>query len=404
MIISTPLSIGLAASLLGLAQNSLLVALPVLAAASALTIPQWGSLILTGSLLFAVGNPLWGRLTDRWGPRPILVVALLGYTLSFALIGLAFGAKSRGLLSPALLYTAVAGARLLYGLTASGLVPACQRWALARRPDDRVRALTSVSAGLTTGRLIGPPMAGMAVMAGAEAAIACLVVAGMSAITLIAPLTGPPGKQPSDQPAEWRLSQAKTLWPCLGMASFMALAVSIMQLALPERISFSLQTRPDQTALWMSLLLFVGAVAALTIQTGVLRYRTPPERRLLALGSCSLAGGIVLLIQTPGIVGLILGVMAVTGGSALLVPAYTARATRHGGDGARAGLIGMAHTGGYASALLTVTLAPEERLLHVGLIAAIGLLAVVALVRLGEMRTGHHLPTPKQQGTNHGSD
>jgi len=49
--------ISASAALLGLGQNGLLVALPILVARFELTLAQWAGLIMSGSMLFVVGSP-----------------------------------------------------------------------------------------------------------------------------------------------------------------------------------------------------------------------------------------------------------------------------------------------------------------------------------------------------------
>ncbi|VTR46338.1 Uncharacterised protein [Serratia fonticola] len=48
------------AGLLGIGQNGLLVALPVLVSLTQLSLSVWAGLLTLGSMLFLVGSPWWG--------------------------------------------------------------------------------------------------------------------------------------------------------------------------------------------------------------------------------------------------------------------------------------------------------------------------------------------------------
>jgi MFS transporter, DHA1 family, multidrug resistance protein len=75
----------------------------------------WGWLMATYSLAQFLFSPLWGRLSDRVGRKPIMMVGLAGYAVSMTLMGLAtsvpwlFAARTlAGVLSSATLPTAMA--------------------------------------------------------------------------------------------------------------------------------------------------------------------------------------------------------------------------------------------------------------------------------------------------------
>ena len=40
---------------------------------------QVGLIITCSALVFTLTSPIWGRISDRWGRRPILVIGQIGY-------------------------------------------------------------------------------------------------------------------------------------------------------------------------------------------------------------------------------------------------------------------------------------------------------------------------------------
>jgi MFS family permease len=106
--------------------------------------------LLTGIYMLAVFlfAPAWGRLSDRFGRRPILLIALGGFSatmLGFALIEN---------------LTAVYAERLLSGLFAAAVTPVALAMIgdLATTEEARARRLTFVSLAGVSGFLLGPMM------------------------------------------------------------------------------------------------------------------------------------------------------------------------------------------------------------------------------------------------------
>ncbi|HKS56486.1 MAG TPA: MFS transporter [Steroidobacteraceae bacterium] len=107
--------------------------------------------LLTGIYIgsFVIGAPLWGRLVDRYAPRPVLLIGLLGYAAATVWFGFADSLAS------------AYASRFVAGSFAAGLLPATAAFVVARcRQADRARHLGWVSAATVLGFLVGPALAG----------------------------------------------------------------------------------------------------------------------------------------------------------------------------------------------------------------------------------------------------
>lgn len=374
----TPLwRISACTALLGLGQNGLLVALPVLVERFGLPLSQWAGLILLGSVLFLIGSPFWGRVADRHGPRLVVIHALSGYLASFTLIGIALWAETRGSLAEGWLLPLLVIARLLYGLTVSGMVPACQQWSLALHGgEERLRALAAISAGLSGGRLLGPFFAAASLSLSAYAPFGVMLGGGLLALGLVCGVPrpqAPAAGQKTTPPAQPLIERL----PCLAMALLLAMSVSLMQLGLPDALQARLDIEATRAGHLMGMLLSVGALGALAIQLGVTRHQRLGGYALLLLGALCLVAGYALLVQAQGTPGFAAGVLVASIGAALAVPGYTDAATRGGAPGASAGMLAMSHTLGYGAATLVVSLVTPTHLLMLPLAAALLLLMLV---------------------------
>ena len=124
------MSVGLISSLMGVGQNGLIVSLPFLVEKSAFDLPTWSAIIALGSLLFLPSAPFWGRYSDKNGPKKVVIQALTGMAVSFLLLALFSMVSETGSDNIIICFIGLILARVIYGCTVSGMVPASQHWAI----------------------------------------------------------------------------------------------------------------------------------------------------------------------------------------------------------------------------------------------------------------------------------
>lgn len=154
-----------------LGYSLILPLLPYYASDFGATITLVGLLGTVNGLGQLIAAPVIGRLSDRYGRRPLLIVAVSGTILGFLILGFA---KSLWMI---FLSRAVDG--LLGGNTA-----------LARayitditEPQDRAKSLGLIGAAFGLGFIIGPVMGGFLSLAGLN--VPAFVAAALSIINLI---------------------------------------------------------------------------------------------------------------------------------------------------------------------------------------------------------------------------
>jgi multidrug resistance protein len=127
-----------------------------------------GWLIGAFSIAQLVAAPLWGRVSDRYGRRPALLIGLTASSIAFLVFGLAT--------SVWLLFLS----RLIQG-AGGGTTGVAQAYvADTVRPADRAKALGWLSASTNVGVVIGPVIGGLAIRMGREwpgfvAALLCAI-------------------------------------------------------------------------------------------------------------------------------------------------------------------------------------------------------------------------------------
>jgi len=127
-----------------------------------------GALLAVFSAAQLLGAPLLGRLSDRVGRRPVLVVSLVGTAAGSLLTGLAGS-----------LWLLFAG-RVVDGLSGGSVAVAQAAVADVAAPGQRARAFGLLGAGYGVGFVVGPAVGGLAALGGAR--LPFLVAAGIATV------------------------------------------------------------------------------------------------------------------------------------------------------------------------------------------------------------------------------
>jgi multidrug resistance protein len=110
---------------------------------------QLGWLMTTYSLMQFVVAPLWGRLSDRIGRRPVLLVSILGTAVSMTMLGFA----------PSLFWLFVA--RTFAGICAANISTAYAYIADVTTEENRAKGMGMIGAAFGLGFIFGPAIGGI---------------------------------------------------------------------------------------------------------------------------------------------------------------------------------------------------------------------------------------------------
>jgi len=130
-----------------------------------------GALVATYSAFQLVCAPVWGRLSDRVGRKPVLVLALLGTAAGSLLTGLAS--------SLVVLFVG----RAIDGVSGASVAVAQAAVADVAEPRERPRLLGLIGAAFGLGFVAGPALGALAALGGPRAPF--LVAAGLAACNAV---------------------------------------------------------------------------------------------------------------------------------------------------------------------------------------------------------------------------
>lgn len=297
------------------------------------------------SLCQLIAAPFWGRLSDRHGRRPILVVSMAGACLSYLVLGFA----------PGLAWLLLS--RMLSGFMAGNISAAMAYAADVSLPEHRARALGTVGAAIAVGFMIGPALGGVLVGNNVHAAnflLPATVSAGLSvlAILLVTLLL-----RESRGVAERLASRTRDL-PSTALRTLVARPALRWLVLAGVLVTFSQSTLESIVALWglkrfgigprtIGLMLFGLAAIAVTMQGGLVRVLVPRfgEQRLAIAGIVAYVCGLAITGFAPTLL-IAMGGLALCGfGSGAFSPSVSALASRQADAGNRGVVMGTYQSG-----------------------------------------------------------
>ncbi len=301
-----------------------------------------GILMASYSAMQFLFVPVLGRLSDRIGRKPVLLVSVMGSCLSFLLMGYAL---LPGVMSLALLFVS----RILDGISGANLSAAQAYIADVTTPENRARGMGIIGAAFGLGFIFGPALGGILAHAygPASPAFAAAGLAGVNAILIAAilPETLKEKGKPSDVNRSWlplgQIAQRPAIVLPVLVGFLGWFAASISQFAFPLFMSDPAHWRLNEQQIGY-LFAYIGILIAI-IQGGLIGrlVKAMGEARVAWAGLAILAASYFLFphIRSWPLIYVVLVGMAL--GQGMVIPSINGLVSRRSGANEQGIVLGI---------------------------------------------------------------
>ncbi|HEU5050296.1 MAG TPA: MFS transporter [Gemmatimonadales bacterium] len=286
-----------------------------------------GALVATDSLLTFLLAPRWGRLSDRIGRRPVLLIGLAGSAVSYLVFGLAGS------------FLALLLSRVISGATGATVHVAQAYLADITPPERRSHAMGLIGAAFGLGFTIGPAIGGSASLYGD--ALPGLIAAGIAAANFLFAFATLPETEVRRRPDYRPLprSWARFTSP-FGVMFASTLAFTAIYVSFPL---YSQDVLGYGRSTVSSFFVIIGLIT-IVVQGRLIGSLAPRfgERRLVVAGSILMAAGFGLFAPLAGTTGgLITAIALLTTGFCLVGPSLAGLVSRRTAREEQGGALGM---------------------------------------------------------------
>ena len=289
--------------------------------------------------------PVWGRLSDRVGRRPVILISLTASCTGYLLFAFTHS------------LTVLFASRVIAGIGGANIGTAQAYIADTTSPENRAKGMGLIGAAFGLGFILGPPMSGILAAIGTKHGLAGnllpgLVAAGLSftaflvALSVLAEskpkgLVPRSGRPPQFDRRVWREIATNHLLASLMAGLFLTLlAVAGMEISVTLHARDRFQFRQLDMAY---LFLFMGVIVA-GIQGGLIgRFvKRAGEKGVIVIGAAAFVAGFALIPTIWRVPLLYVVAFLIAIGQGLCYPALTALVSKTAPENERGALLGMA--------------------------------------------------------------
>lgn len=289
---------------------------------------ELGLLMATMSAMQFLCAPTWGKLSDRIGRKPVMLIGLFGFSLSFVLTG--FSTQLWMLFA----------AQIIGGFLSAGIWPAVLAYVTdISTPEDRGKLMGFMGASSGLGIIIGPAISSILASWGLTVpffAAAAISLATMLMGAVLLPESLEKGKQAHKVP---KVSLIDTLKTPLGTVFFIMLFVSFAGACLDGTAAYFIMdkfhlteqassmpvlnssmtlTGPNVMGVIFTIMGIVCVAVQLAVGPLIGKYG---EKNTMLIGLVLLAGSMLVMPFAMGLVSLVLIVSVMGIGMNLINPA-----------------------------------------------------------------------------------
>lgn len=308
-----------------------------------------GLLLTSHAGMQFVFAPTWGRLSDRFGRRPIMLVTIGGTAL--ALLGLGFSQSLLGIFV----------ARIFSGIFGANISVATAYLTDVTDEEDRTRWMGMIGASFAVGFTLGPPIGGLLSPLGYG--VPMFFAAGLSCLNLVwaaIQLPEPVRRQSGPASPVDRTNRLDVLRdPAIRRICLVYFTFSVAVTQLETTFAFFMSHRFDYDVFGVAMVMFVMAIVMGGIQGGAMKRLSArfAERRLVIAGLSCMAFAFAVLPLAGSVALLMVPLMLAAAGRGICQPPLMGLASMNATSSSRGMVMGVFQSSASAARVVGPVLA-----------------------------------------------
>ncbi|HTW36262.1 MAG TPA: MFS transporter [Rhizomicrobium sp.] len=338
---------------LGAGQSVMFAILPSIARELGLSEFAASLPFVTSAAIWVFTSTYWGKRSDHLGRKPMILLGLMAFGVSFALFASFVGLAMVHVMAVAFAYPLMIASRSLYGLFGSGASPAAQAYVADRTTRaERTQGVATIGAAFGLGTTIGPGIGSALVVFGLLAPYyftAAAAVASAAAIWYFLPERTAPRMrlERQKQPLKWHDPR---IWPFvvfgLGISTAGAVPIQTVGYLVIDVLHFSPAEAPQYTGIG----LVASSLASLFAQLVIVQRFNMSARALMRWGTVIGLASFALFVISRQFGPLVVALIISGLGFGMVRPGYSAAASlavTPDEQGAIAGIVGATAGAGF---------------------------------------------------------
>ena len=233
---------------------------------------QITSIISISSLTVFLSSPLWGRLSDRYGRRRVMLIGVFGFSLGTIMFNTVLNLGLSGWLLGTPLFISLIVARMTHAsLMSAGMPAATAYMADITDVSNRTKGMGAAGAANNIGSIFGPALAGLAVISLLAPLWTIAVVAFLNGLFILKFLPESPHNPSEHRPVRRLRYSDPRILPFVIVGVCMFTGFALVQQTMGFRFQDVLGLGPGKTAQTFGIAMMCTGAASLFAQLVVVQ-------------------------------------------------------------------------------------------------------------------------------------